>query len=102
MSGPRAHRVGTERTALQIHLDVVIKARRHLPDQPRAGGDLMERSERAGLRQGDIIVAFNDSPVQHIDALHLALTDHQPGIRSSITVIRGTEKLPLTIEPSLL
>src|SRR5256712_382821 len=67
-----------------------------------AGVEQNSPAERAGLRQGDIIVAFNDSPVQHIDALHRALTDHQPGIPASITVLRGAEKLLLTIAPSLL
>jgi S1-C subfamily serine protease len=67
-----------------------------------AGVEQGSPAERAGLHQGDIIVAFNDSPVPHIDALHRFLTDHQPGIPAVLTVLRGTEKLVLTIEPSLL
>src|SRR3989442_9822936 len=67
-----------------------------------AGVEQNSPAERAGLRQGDIIVAFNDTPIQHIDALHRALTDHQPGIPAPITVLRGAEKLLLTIAPSLL
>jgi S1-C subfamily serine protease len=59
-------------------------------------------AERAGLRRGDVIVAFNHTPVPNIDALHRVLTDHQPELSASITVIRGTDKLALTIRPSFL
>ena len=58
-------------------------------------------AERAGLHDGDIIVAFNDTPVPHIDALHRALTDYQPGNHAALTALRGTDRLVLTIEPML-
>ena len=67
-----------------------------------AGIEHNSPAERAGLRQADIIIGFNDRPVQHIDALHRALTDHQSGIPANVTVLRGTDKLLLTIYPILL
>ena len=57
---------------------------------------------RAGARDGDIIVDFNDSPTPDIDALHLLLTDHQPGIRAPLTILRGTERLTLWVHPIML
>jgi len=57
---------------------------------------------RAGLKDGDIIVDFNDSPTPDIDALHLLLTDHQPGIRAPLTILRGTERLTLWVHPIML
>jgi len=58
-------------------------------------------AQRAGLREGDIIIGFNDQPVPHIDALHRVLTDCRPGAVVDLTVLRGTEKLVLKIEPSV-
>jgi S1-C subfamily serine protease len=53
------------------------------------------------LRDGDMIIGWNDQPVADVDALHRALADHHSGIRASVTVLRGTEKLTLKIEPSV-
>lgn len=55
---------------------------------------------RAGLREGDVMVAFNDQSVPSIDALHKLLTSAQIGLRSRLTIIRGTETLDLEIIPA--
>jgi S1-C subfamily serine protease len=55
---------------------------------------------RSGLREGDVMVALNGQPVPSIDALHKLLTGDQIGLQSQLTVIRGTEKLNLTITPA--
>ena len=60
------------------------------PDSPAA---------RAGLREGDLIVGFNDQPIPDIDALHRALTDYESRARANLTVLRGTEKIVLDIVP---
>ena len=54
---------------------------------------------RAGLREGDVMIAFNDQPVASIDALHKLLTGDQIGVESRLTIIRGTEKLTVPITP---
>jgi S1-C subfamily serine protease len=59
-------------------------------------------AQRGGIREGDIIVEFNEQAVADIDALHRLLTDHQPGSKAGLTVLRGTEKLVLYIRPTLL
>src|SRR5436189_766977 len=56
-------------------------------------------AQRANLREGDLIVGFNDQPIAHVDALHRALTDYEPGVRANLTVLRGTEKIMLNIVP---
>lgn len=66
-----------------------------------AGVEKMSPAERAGLRDGDMIIGWNDQAIADVDALHRALTDHQHDIRSRLTVLRGTEKLILNIEPSM-
>jgi S1-C subfamily serine protease len=57
---------------------------------------------RAGVKDGDIIVDFNDSPTPDIDALHRLLTDHQPGVRAPLTILRGTDRLTLWVHAVML
>ena len=56
-------------------------------------------AERAGLHHGDVIVRLGGQPVAGVDDLHRLLTEAQVGVNSLITVLRGTEKLDLTIVP---
>ncbi len=60
-----------------------------------------ERSpaQRAGLRDGDVIVALNEKPVAGVDDLHRLLTDAQVGAQCVLTVIRHTERMTLSISP---
>jgi S1-C subfamily serine protease len=57
---------------------------------------------RAGLREGDVIVAFAGEPVDSIDELHRHLVAGVIGVPSPLTVIRLTEKLELTVTPQEL
>ena len=54
----------------------------------------------AGLREGDVMVALNGQPIGSIDALHKLLTGDMIGVHSQLTIIRGTEKLNLSITPA--
>ena len=54
----------------------------------------------AGLRQGDVIVAYGSSGVGSIDDLHRLLTGDEIGVRSTVTFIRGTERLSVEITPA--
>jgi S1-C subfamily serine protease len=58
-------------------------------------------AHRARVQEGDIVVGLNDQPVADIDALHRLLADYQAGDRTSLIVVRGTEKLVLNVEPIL-
>ena len=59
-------------------------------------------SARAGLREGDIVIAFNRQPVASIHELHRFLVAEHIGIDSKMTIIRHTEKLDLSISPEEL
>jgi S1-C subfamily serine protease len=59
-------------------------------------------ASRAGLRDGDVIVAFGGEPVSSIDELHRHLVAKVIGVPSPITVIRHTEKLDLVVTPQEL
>jgi S1-C subfamily serine protease len=56
-------------------------------------------SSKAGLQEGDVIVAYDDRPIASIDDLHRLLTDQKVGVKSNLTVIRRNEKLTLSITP---
>jgi S1-C subfamily serine protease len=55
--------------------------------------------QKAGLREGDVIVALDGKPVAGVDDLHRLLTDARVGVSNSLTVLRWTEKLNLAVVP---
>src|SRR5215216_1186226 len=57
-------------------------------------------AERAGLRQGDVIVAFNSQPIGTVHHLHKVLVGEQINVGASLTIIRHTEKINLPILPA--
>jgi S1-C subfamily serine protease len=57
-------------------------------------------AEKAGVRSGDVIVAYNGAPVASIAALHKLLLGKEIGLESELTIIRHTEKLSLHITPA--
>jgi S1-C subfamily serine protease len=75
-------------------------------DLPRETGVLVVSVEKespaakAGLRDGDVIVAFDGEPVGNIHELHKMLMAEQIGIESKIVIVRHTEKLELSIFPA--
>jgi S1-C subfamily serine protease len=56
-------------------------------------------AKRAGLRQGDILVALDGQVVAGVDDLHRLLTELRVGASCELTVLRWTEKLQLKIVP---
>jgi S1-C subfamily serine protease len=57
-------------------------------------------AERACLREGDLIVAFNGQPLGSVHDLHKVLVGEQIGVSASLTIIRHTEKLEFPILPA--
>jgi S1-C subfamily serine protease len=55
--------------------------------------------ERAGLREGDVIVALDRNAVGGIDDLFRLLTDERVGVWTTVTVIRRDERLNLEVIP---
>jgi S1-C subfamily serine protease len=54
-------------------------------------------ARRAGIEAGDLIVAFDDQPVNGIDDLHRLLTGERIGAASRLTVVRRAQKLELPV-----
>jgi S1-C subfamily serine protease len=56
-------------------------------------------AKAAGLREGDVIVSFQENEISQIDHLHRHLVAGAIGVPTRVTVIRHTEKLELTVIP---
>src|SRR6202162_3240382 len=57
-------------------------------------------AQRAGLREGDVIIAFNEQSIGSIHELHKMLMGEQIGVEAKLLIIRHTEKLGLAITPA--
>lgn len=74
-------------------------------DLPRETGVVVMVAEqggparKAGLREGDVVVALEGQAVAGVDDLLRVLSDVPAGVRAELTVLRGTEKLTLAIVP---
>ncbi|MGH7562905.1 MAG: S1C family serine protease [Gemmatimonadota bacterium] len=83
-----------------LHVGTV---RRH--DLTAPGGVLVQSVEpdgpgdRAGLREGDIVVAFDGQPVAGIDDLHRILLEERIGRTCAVTVLRHGRSRTLEVKP---
>jgi S1-C subfamily serine protease len=92
--------IGVSAQTVPVHRRVV-----RFYDLPKEMGAMVvgveekSRAKRAGLREGDVIVALEGQPVAGVDDLHRMLTDLRVGVSCSLTVIRWTEKLEIKVVP---
>jgi S1-C subfamily serine protease len=56
---------------------------------------------KAGLREGDLIVAVESEPVEGVDVLHRVLNEDRIGQATRFTVIRGSQKLNVQVIPEV-
>lgn len=56
-------------------------------------------AEKAGLKEGDVLVEFEGQPVETMDDLHRYLSDERVGVESRLSLVRRTEKLERTLVP---
>ena len=56
-------------------------------------------ADRAGVKEGDIIVGLDGQPVSGIDDLHRLLATDRIGVRTTVVVLREAAKLDLEIVP---
>jgi S1-C subfamily serine protease len=92
--------IGVSAQTVPIHRRVV-----RFYDLPKESGALVisveenSPAKRAGLRDGDIVVALEAQPIAGVDDLHRVLTDIRVGVSCALTVLRQTEKLELKVVP---
>jgi S1-C subfamily serine protease len=90
--------IGVSAQTVPVHRRVV-----RFYDLPNESGAMVlgveenSPAKRAGLREGDVIVALEGQPVAGVDDLHRLLTEVRVGVSSTLTVVRYTEKLELQI-----
>ena len=56
-------------------------------------------AQKAGLAEGDVIVEFNNQPINGIDDLHRILTEDLIGKKAEVLIIRAGETQTLEITP---
>ncbi len=56
-------------------------------------------AKKAGLLERDLIVAFDGQAISSIDDLLRLLSEERIGVQSELTIIRGADKLNLTVIP---
>jgi serine protease Do len=54
---------------------------------------------RAGVEQGDLLIALDGMPCRSIDHLHRLLTVQRIGVPVTIGVVRRDRKLELSVQP---
>ena len=77
----RFHDLGVESGVVVISVE---------PDSP---------AQRAGLREGDVIIGLAGKDVGGIDDLHRILSDVTAGVRTDVAILRRTEKIQFQIMP---
>jgi S1-C subfamily serine protease len=55
---------------------------------------------KAGLQEGDVIVALDGKPVEGVDVLHPLLDEARIGVATELVVLRGARRLNLTVVPA--
>jgi S1-C subfamily serine protease len=66
-----------------------------------AGIEKNSPAANANLREGDVILGYGEQTVTSVDDLHRLLTEEHVDRHSDITVLRGTERVTLSITPVL-
>lgn len=56
-------------------------------------------AQKAGLAQGDVIIAMDGNAIRRIDDLHTQLTDQKIGVSCALTVIRRSALVSLSVVP---
>lgn len=93
--------IGVEAQTVPLHRRLV-----RFYDLPQESGVVVmsvsngSPGQKAGLREGDVIIALEGKPVAGVDDLHRLLTDARVGVASLLTVLRHTEKLALRVLPA--
>jgi len=92
--------IGVEAQNAPLHRRIV-----RFYDLPKETGAIVLAAEngspaqKAGLREGDVIIAFAGQSIAGVDDLHRLLTDAQVDVKTSVIVLRRTERLELVIVP---
>jgi S1-C subfamily serine protease len=54
----------------------------------------------AGVKDGDVVLAFADAAVTGVDDLHRLLTEERIGVPTAITILRAARRRKITVVPA--
>jgi S1-C subfamily serine protease len=54
----------------------------------------------AGLKDGDVVLAFAGTPVTGVDDLHRLLTEEKIGVPTAVTILRSARRRTITVVPA--
>jgi S1-C subfamily serine protease len=54
-------------------------------------------AQKAGLREGDIVIALNGKPISTVDDVHRSLSGMPPGTSVQLTILRDRENLEIKV-----
>jgi S1-C subfamily serine protease len=54
----------------------------------------------AGLKDGDVVLAFAGTPVTGVDDLHRLLTEEKIGVATAVTILRSARRRTITVIPA--
>jgi S1-C subfamily serine protease len=57
-------------------------------------------AQKAGLLEGDVIIAMDGEAIKGVDDLHTHLTDGKIGVQSELTIIRRSAKIMVPVVPA--
>ncbi len=83
-----------------IQVTAELAARFDLPVDEGAAVEVVEpgsAAARAGVAQGDVIVAFEDEPIRSVEDLFAQLRRRRPGERATVTVMRDGRRRNLDV-----
>jgi S1-C subfamily serine protease len=58
-------------------------------------------AQKAGVQEGDIIIALEGELVEGVDVLHRLLTEEKIGLSTRLTVLRGSRRLEFQVTPGV-
>lgn len=63
-----------------------------------AGFAQKSSAKDAGIEEGDVIIAVNDTPIKSVSALQEAISRFSPGTKINVTVMRGSAEKVYSVE----
>jgi len=93
--GVQAQTAGVNRTIARHYDFAIVTGALILGVEPSSP------AARAGLAEGDVIVALDGSSVEGVDVLHRLLNEERIGRSTRLTILRRSRRLELTVVPEV-
>lgn len=92
--------IGVQAQTVPLHR--IIARRYELRNSTGAlvlGAEPGSPAAKAGLQEGDVIIALEGDPVEGVDVLHRLLTEERIARATKLVILRGSKRIELTVVP---